>query len=265
MEERGEQQLPCNIRCYTALLHVEQCRLVDLSCTRAVRAFDIVGIDLQLRLRLHRGSRREQDVSVRLLSLGVLRMRCYDQFAQKSAFGFVLDSELQQLVRLAVRHAVSYARVNTDLLLAAEYSQAVDVRLGMLACLLDVQHYVMADVSIFLQAEQVNSQHTVCLLNDLPLCSLVRHMADHQVLLLARMYYIFVQFILTFHFINVLNSSLPFDREAGGGSFRATLSPHNRSAQVPMPVLCRLCGRSARRQGYAQSPARYSPAVAGSV
>ncbi len=57
----------------------------------------------------------------------------------------------------------------------------------MFACLLDIQQHVTTCIGIFLQAEQVNSQHAVCLLDDPPLRRFVRHAGYNQVLLLARM------------------------------------------------------------------------------
>ena len=100
------------------------------------------------------------------------------------------------------------------MLFATKYAYAVDVRLSMFACLLDIQQHVATYVGIFLQAEQVNSQHAACLLDDMPLRRFVRHAGYNQMLPLAFMYNNLLHYLLfTFSYL-----SPPCEGGAGGGS-----------------------------------------------
>ena len=71
-EERLDEHLPCLAARNAARVQVEQHGLVELARRRAVRALDVVGVDLELGLRVHLGARRQQNRLVKLVAVGLL-------------------------------------------------------------------------------------------------------------------------------------------------------------------------------------------------
>ena len=100
--------------------------LVQLADRRAVRAFHIVGIDLELRFGVHRRLVAEQDVLVGLLRVGLLRDRMHENAAVKHALRFVVQDSVEIFVTRAVRLSVFDNHVMIGELLAFRQVKAVE-------------------------------------------------------------------------------------------------------------------------------------------
>src|SRR6185369_12869122 len=79
------QQTAAQFGIDSARLQVEQLFLVDLSDRRAVRALHIVGVNLQLRLRVDARLLRQQQVLVRLHRIGLLCALTHEDLAVKNS------------------------------------------------------------------------------------------------------------------------------------------------------------------------------------
>ena len=81
----------------------------------------------------------------------------------------------------------------------------------MLTYLIDIQQHITSRFITFVQAEQMNRQHTVSLLRYLPLRRFVRHMCNNQVLVLTGynpqcLYVIKLVQLLTFELLSTINT-----------------------------------------------------------
>ena len=92
--KRVNEQLARFLSAYTPLLHIEKRRLVELAGTGSVRRFDVSGIDLQLGLGAHLCCLRENEISVRLMSLRLLCVRNNLQVADEMSAGTVVVSRV---------------------------------------------------------------------------------------------------------------------------------------------------------------------------
>src|SRR3712207_2989106 len=91
---------------------VEELHVVYLSRSRAVRALDVVGHDLEVRQTdSHRLVRTEDEVPVRLVSIGLLRTRLYPDEPRKDSERLIPQGALIQQVRVGVRGDVILQRV----------------------------------------------------------------------------------------------------------------------------------------------------------
>jgi len=113
---------------------VEESGCIELASRRAVAAFDVVGVDLELRLGVDLGARREQQVAARLARIGLLRIRPDDDFAVEDSPAALTGDAAIVLVAARVRSGVIDRRVRVQMLARERRKQAVqiDVRAGTL-------------------------------------------------------------------------------------------------------------------------------------
>ena len=93
---------------------------------RAVRAFHVVGVNLQLRLGVRRRVVGKQQIFVGLLGVGFLRRRVHINPAVENAPRFVVQNPVEILVAGAMRLRVFHNHVMVRQLLAARQIQAVE-------------------------------------------------------------------------------------------------------------------------------------------
>ena len=89
-----------------------------------MRRFDIIGVDLQLRLGTHLCGLGEQQVAVRLMRFGLLGIRRDLQIADKTAAGVVLQYKLDELVGCTAAYAMRHMGLGGHVILRRASSPA---------------------------------------------------------------------------------------------------------------------------------------------
>ena len=86
--EGVDQHLPRRVHADASRAQIKNALVIQLADGRAVRAFNVVGIDFQLRFRVGRRIVGKQKVFIRLLRIGFLRDRLQDVYKRQGlAFG----------------------------------------------------------------------------------------------------------------------------------------------------------------------------------
>ena len=106
---------------------------VEPSRRRAVRALDVVVVDLELRLGVDAGRVGEEEVAVLLVGVGEGARGADDHLAVEGAARAPVEDPLVVLLAPAVRPGVVDERVVVDLLLAARQEEPVERRAGAVA------------------------------------------------------------------------------------------------------------------------------------
>src|SRR6185369_15665526 len=106
---------------------------------RAVRALDVVGIDLELRLAVDGRFFGEQQVLVALSSIGLLSVLAYNNAAVKHSARSVVEYSFVELPAGAMRLCVIDHRVIVDVLVFGCYIQTVERALGAFAIEHDIE------------------------------------------------------------------------------------------------------------------------------
>ena len=88
----------CLLTAHTTLLHIEQCRIVELTYSTTVCTLHIVSINLQHRLGEHAGSLRSTEVLVGFLRSGLLGTMTNQHSAGKSTTCLTIERELSASV-----------------------------------------------------------------------------------------------------------------------------------------------------------------------
>ena len=117
----------------TALLHVEQSLLVQLSHSGTVTTFHIVRINLEHRLCVHTGFLGGAQIGVALVGNGVLCVLAHQNTAGKSTYGLIVEHIFIELVAGTVAHTVINQGVVIHMLLLVGNDTTVEVSLGTLA------------------------------------------------------------------------------------------------------------------------------------
>jgi hypothetical protein len=89
-----------------------------------VAADHIVGIDLELRLGIELGVRRQHENLRHLLAVGLLRVGSHDHLALEHAARIAVEHALEQLAARAARHRVVDDERRVDVLTAARQKRA---------------------------------------------------------------------------------------------------------------------------------------------
>ena len=105
---------------------VEDRLAVKLADGGAVRAFDVVGENLELRLGVDGRVVGQEQRLVGLLGVGLLGVLADEDLAVEDAVGLAVEDALVKLVTGAVRHGVVDAGVVVDVLLAVGHIKAVE-------------------------------------------------------------------------------------------------------------------------------------------
>lgn len=100
-----------------ALLHVEQCRIVELPHRGAVIALHVVGIYLKHGLGVHVCLLGCAEVPVRLLRLCLLGAMPDEHFPGEGTYRLVVEHVFVELVACAMAHLVVNERIVVDVLL----------------------------------------------------------------------------------------------------------------------------------------------------
>ena len=130
------QQLPRVRVAQPARAEIEERLIVELTHGRAVRALDVVGENLELRLRVDLRILREQQRAVGLLGVGLLSVRSDDDLAVEDAARAIRQDAFVDLAAAAVRPSVIDRRVVVDEPLRVSDVESVQRALDTLA----VQH-----------------------------------------------------------------------------------------------------------------------------
>ena len=93
--ERVNQHLFRCVQTHAARTEIKNALAVQLADGRAVRAFHIVRINLQLRLGIGRGVVGKEQVFIRLLGIGLLGQLADENAAMKHAFGFIIENAIK--------------------------------------------------------------------------------------------------------------------------------------------------------------------------
>ena len=107
-----------------ARLAVEQQILVKIGAGRAMAADDVVGVDLELRLGVELGVRRQHQHLRHLLAVGLLRVRAHDDLALEHAARVPVEHALEQLAAGALGNRVVDDERRVDVLVAARQEGA---------------------------------------------------------------------------------------------------------------------------------------------
>ncbi len=132
-----------------ARAQVEQRRCVELPHGRAVAAFDVVGVDLELRLGIDLGFFRQQQVVVGLVRIGAVGALVDDGLAVPDAAALAVQDAAVLLPRRGRAHAMIDARVVIDVLGVAGEVETVKGHLGAGHGDIDVQviaHQAAAEI-----------------------------------------------------------------------------------------------------------------------
>ncbi len=109
-----------------AAAQVEERARIERSDGGAVRAFHVVGIDLELRLAVGVRVSREQQVVVGLLRVGLLGARTHDDAAREYATRLVVEHTVEILVTLTVVSGMVDRRMMIGVLLTGQEVQSVE-------------------------------------------------------------------------------------------------------------------------------------------
>ena len=101
--ERVNQHAPRRLRIQAAGAQIKNRLLVQLPDRRAVRALHVIGVNLQLRLRVHGRFIGKEEVLVRLFGVGLLRDLLHKNPAMENAFRFVVENAVEIFMAGAVR------------------------------------------------------------------------------------------------------------------------------------------------------------------
>src|SRR5215208_3647720 len=97
------QQFAAQIWIDAACLQVKEFLRIDLAHRCAVRAFHVVGVNLQLRLRVDAGLVRQQEVLVGLQRISLLRAFTNEYLAVENRPSVAVENSFVKLVTVAVR------------------------------------------------------------------------------------------------------------------------------------------------------------------
>ena len=98
-----------------------------------MRAHDIIGVNLELRLGVHLGSWSTADVAVTLIGLDARAIGLDQNLTGESANSRIIEHILEHLVAVATRRIVADERVAVHMLLSTGDGHAQQPCLGMLA------------------------------------------------------------------------------------------------------------------------------------
>src|SRR5690606_27726731 len=125
-----------------ARAQVEQSSRIELTDRRAMAALDVVGVDLELGLRVELGSRREQEITAGLMRIGLLRARMDQHLAVEDSAPASVCNAAVVLGARSMRRDVLDERVRIEMLGTARRQQPVEV--GMRTRLLQAHANVEA-------------------------------------------------------------------------------------------------------------------------
>src|SRR5215471_2999923 len=121
-----EQELACRELVDSAGAQIEERVLFNLADGRSMRTLYVVGIDLQLRLGVDLCVVREQQVAIRLLGVGLLRIFVNDDAAVKHAMRVAVEDAVIKLAAATVWAGMLYQHVIVQVLLAIPDKEAID-------------------------------------------------------------------------------------------------------------------------------------------
>ena len=124
--EAVSEQRPRPLRREAAALQVKDLVALQLPDRRAVRALDVVGENLELRLGVDLGLGRKQEVLVELPGVGQQRPLADEDLAAEDRPRPPVEDALIELVARAVRPLVVERRVAVGVLAAGDHVEAVD-------------------------------------------------------------------------------------------------------------------------------------------
>ena len=142
---------------------VEQSIFFDLADGRTVGALHVVGVDFQLRLGVNLRVVGKQQVAVRLLGVGFLRVFVHDDAAVENPVRMAIQDSVVELAAAAVWAGVLYVHVIVEMLVIVAHEDAVDQTLSTFAG----QHWVdiVADQSAAKQQRMGGNVRAAFLLN----------------------------------------------------------------------------------------------------
>ena len=112
----------------TSAPHIEKRSLIEPAYRRAVRAFHVVGKNLELRLRIDASCIRKQKIVVALLSISLLRFGMYVHLPVENSMRAAVEYSLVQLVTGTVWGDMLDARLVIDVLRSIDHVQSVQNR-----------------------------------------------------------------------------------------------------------------------------------------
>ena len=127
------QQMACLIGRDAALLHVEECIIIQLTYSRTMAALHVIGIYLQLGLCIHVRIASETQVTVGLLRDGLLCVGAYEHFACKDSCRLLIKNILVEFVAVAVACLVVHNGAVVGVLALVAYDKSIDVSFCSLA------------------------------------------------------------------------------------------------------------------------------------
>src|SRR6185437_6940637 len=115
-----------DLRSDSATLEIEQRGRIDRSDRCTVRALDVVGVDLELRLRVDARTFGEEQIVVALLAVGLLCFGSNVHLAIENRMRLAIHDALVQLVAGAALLRMNDAGLVIDGLLAIHEIQAIE-------------------------------------------------------------------------------------------------------------------------------------------
>ena len=112
---------------------VEEFTLIELTGGGAMGAFDVVRVDLKLRLGVDLGIRREEKIVVGLIGVGLLSGLMHVDLASERRPGATIEHAFVILIAHAVGCGVVYLQDIVDVLAGAREVEAVELRLDLRA------------------------------------------------------------------------------------------------------------------------------------
>jgi hypothetical protein len=128
--EGQKQQAACRRFVDAARLQVKKCVLFDLANRRPVSALDIIGVDLELRLGVNLCVIGKQQVAIRLLGVGLLRVFVHYNAPVKDAMRMSIQNAVIELAAAAMRTGVLDMHVVVEMLPSISNKEAVDQALA---------------------------------------------------------------------------------------------------------------------------------------
>lgn len=173
IDEGKLQEKLCLLQTDTALTHVEQSRVVELTYGAAVGTLHVVGINLQHRLGVHTRLLGGTEILVCLLRNGLLSAVTHKHTTCEGSRCAVVEHIFIKFVARAVSHAVVYQRVVVNVLFLVGYNASAEITLGTLTCKHKVsavacysvvqRYYVMVNpAAALLLNKQVAHAHILC-------------------------------------------------------------------------------------------------------
>ena len=160
---------------HTTLLHIEQCRIVELTNSTTMRTFHIVGINLQHRLGEHTGCLCSTEVLVGFLRSSLLGTMTNQYSAGKSTTSLTIEHILIKLVAGTMTHLMIDERIVIYHLVLVGNHTTIAEALSSLAFEYEVEAVAGNTV---MKGDDVMVYTAVCLLLDI-------HVADTAVLVMS--------------------------------------------------------------------------------